>query len=355
MSDPDTNAQDSAPVSAEKYVVVSDSHALVGWARRLSLQGHDVSVFTSRPAFRHCWSGIMDVKLAPKGERPSAWGELGTDIVEGRATLLTDSRRVTDTFAGAPRVYGVGPGAIEGEPVLAVAVWWDEGATVSALAALEWGAWTGGQGPRALGAATLLPEVPGLTALTKEWLSENVPPGFRGLALVGLMWEPGSNTLRPCGAQLGWPALVHDLWLWRLEAEGAPGILTPQVCDPARAIDLRTLYLGVPISLPPWPHYPGVANRASEPAQLKLGPAAQHVAFHDVRREGGELVGGGSDGLVGVAVGAGRTLTRARRQVGAIAGAFASGDKRWQFRADAGAVCEEVLFTLDSLGAHPVD
>jgi hypothetical protein len=328
-----------------RYVVVSDSHALVGWARRLALNGHDVHTFTTRPAFRHCWSGIMDVRLAPKGDRPSAWADLGAAIIDGHATLLTDSRRVTETFAGAPLVYGAGPSTLEGEPVLAMAIWWDGVAGRDAsLVVLEWGPWAGGRGPRVLGAATLLPH-PGDLELYPE-VAKLAPPGWRGLALVGLApvgTKPGE--FRSTGATLGWPSIVHDLWLWRAEHHSAFNPLEPYAPSPA-----TPLYVGAPISLPPWPHYPTSANRASEAIQLKLGDVAQHVAWHDVRREGGELVGGGADGLVGVAVGHGFTLTRARRAAHMVAGAFQ--DPRFQWRSDAGATSEEALFTLDVLGLY---
>ncbi len=348
MSEQVADESANTPPPAPRYVVVSDSHGLVGWARRLALNGAHVSCYTTRPAYRHCWQGIMDVQLAPKGERPSAWGTVGDEIGTGLATLLTDSRRVTETFTGCPHVLGVGPSSLEGEPVLGVAVWWDGHTAVGhSLAVLEWGAWTGGRGPRVLGAATLTPVPLTSAAQTLANFANDAlvtaPQGWHGLALVGLA-PAGGGRFRTCGALLGWPALVHDLWLWRAEVGGGDPL--GELSSPGAV----PLYVGVPISLPPWPHYPGAANRASEPVQLKVGEAAQHVAWRDVRLEGGELVGGGADGLVGVAVGHGYTLTRARRHALAAAGAFTASVFQW--RSDAGATSEEALFGLDVLGVY---
>ena len=324
-------------------VVVSDSHALVGWARRCMLMGHDVDVYTTRPAFQHCWHGIMDVRLGPKGERPSAWGAVGEAVMAGAATLLTDSTRVTETFAGAPRLFGAGPHSFQGEPGLALAVWWDGVIPAPhALVFLEWGAWAGGRGPRVLGAATLAGESPGLCALAEAWLKDHAPSDWRGLALVGFAAEGGG--LAVTGAQLGWPTVVSDLWLWRAERQD----VNPLAPDHG---DARPPFLvGVPISLPPWPHYPHAANRAAERVPVNVAQVASHIAWHDMRRENGTLVGGGSDGLVGVAVGEGYTLTRARRHALMAAGAFEA--PQFQWRSDAGAFSEEALFALDVAGLY---
>ena len=92
----------AVPDDACEYVVVSDGHGLVTWARRLALQGHTVHTYTMRPAYRHAWSSVMPVALAPRSDKPAAWGDVGARVLDGSATLLTDSRKVMDTFAGAP-------------------------------------------------------------------------------------------------------------------------------------------------------------------------------------------------------------------------------------------------------------
>lgn len=332
-----------APPTTDRYVVVSDGHALVTWARRLETLGYPVAAYTTRPAYRTAYAHVLDVALAPRSDKPSAWGEVGDAVLSGSATLLTDSAKVMDAFAGAPAVYGVAArtGEREARP-LGVAVWVDPvSLTGHTYCVVERGAWTGGRGPQVAGAAAFIGTPPRpVRSAVDDWVLKHAPEGWRGLAWVALRGD--SDGLHPVGAEFGWPAVVHDLWLWRQVACGcAPVGLT--IADTGRA------YVGVPVTLPPWPHYPRQANVPAPVHPVSLGTAAGHFAFHDVDVREGQLYAGGSDGYVGVAVGTGVTLARAVREAQSVAcAAGALPESQW--RADAGLTALDVLTELDGAG-----
>ena len=223
-----------------------------------------------------------------------------------------------------------------------MAVWWDSGlASGHTYVALEWGAWAGGRGPRIVGCAAFIGDA---DASPVRWpvdayLKDHAPAEWRGLALVALRAVDGE--LLPVGTILGWPPVVHDMWL----RNSPRPVVGPRDATHSAAV------VGIPVSLPPWPHYPTMANKQAQVVGVPLGPGmpVAHYALHDIDVRDGTLYCGGSDGYVGVALGEGWTMARAVREALVVAGTFARVPEA-QWRTDAGDVATRVLVELDVAG-----
>ena len=330
-----------------KFLVVSEGNGLHPLARRLVVEGQDVQVRTMKDAFKSCWNGILDVDVAPKGSFPDQWGEVGEEVMKGERTLLTDSQKCRDTFA--PHVWGTAVASPLVRCPLMVAAWIGE----SGVSGAQWffpdfGLWPGGMGTAVLAGGVLVPGK--LPTVLLDAVEELHQEQMTGLALLGVVQHQLTGAWEVVSTEVGWPALLTDLLLWQLSQFDSYPILTEMLAGREKMPSPEGFTVGCTVSLPPWPMYPKVANRRAEEVllpHLNADLRAQYV-FHDFKVAEGKPSTAGTNGLLGTAVGWGRTLARARLVAQRAAQGAELPEPQW--RVDVGVGAAAAMVALDDCG-----
>lgn len=337
-----------------KFLVVSDRHGLLPFARRLISEQQEVDVIVRKERYERAWGGLIPKRPGPKARDLSTWGEIGEEIMTGEWAVLTDSQTTRETLSGAPWLFAQLPRP-EGEqrPAgLILGAWFDgEQWLQPHWVVADWGVWSNGQGPAMAGAGTLIvPPEP--EALPLELLDPHTDElksvGFKGLVAVGLDWDNVGKGWVPVSFEAGWPWLHSHLLLWEQESiamllSGTPiGGLT------------KRFVVGVPVSVPPWPHTLANTKTPGRKIEGASGEVRSQVWFHDfeVRVVNGEreLWTAGLDGLVAVAMGSGNSFGLAKATALGAAGALQMAER--QVRLDVGARVEGVLAWLEGRGLY---
>jgi hypothetical protein len=324
-----------------KIVVISHKHQLLPLAFRLHRDGADLDVFVIKERYQQsAWGGLLETQPWERHRYEP--------LVEDKDNLVvvTDSPKGMEAFAGCPSLFGLSKHRqFKGYPHLLVGGWFDgENWHWPHWLVPEWGAWTGDLGPLVVGCLTLLNRKPAplLNEILDSYNDQLKSESFRGLAMVGVVWNKHTKEFDNHGLVAGWPPLHTHLLLSVLSKGGLPELLTENVLVGGA----KEFLMALPISVPPWP-----IDAKARPS-VEIGgltdDVMKHLFFHDMRVEGKKVFTGGLDGLVGVADGSGNSPAAARLEALGVARGIQLPEK--QFRQDAGASVEEALIGLELLG-----
>jgi len=196
-----------------KVLVISHQHHLLPVAWRLQGEGYEVQVaqvFANKRR-RRAWEGRFSSFLdGVKIDQKSAEAVVEA-ATEAGATVLTNSTRWTENFAGYGRLYGVhNAEKPTNSERLKVGFWCGTGKRTPEgehLVFYDYGAWSGGMGPEVASACTLA-HVPTPFAGLAEYVARLRPAGFNGLCAVSL-----GQTGEPGHIEWGWPQLHTQVWM----------------------------------------------------------------------------------------------------------------------------------------------
>lgn len=332
-----------------EILVLSYTHSLLPLAWRLRREGAEVRVLVVKKRYQPAWSGKLykeEVGSFEKGVRdigPAQWEPWVEQAKAGEIAVVTDTEAALPAFAGSPHLFPTVKGATYGTPGLVLGAWFDQGAWYHPHWFFpEWGAWPGGGGPTVLGGGTVVRPAP-----IGPWLAGVAGPlseiGYRGLVGVGLAYAQASGEFQPTGFQAGWAPIHWHLFMEGLESWTALVDGRPTEAQPTS----DTYTVGVVVSQPPWP-----TIGSPSPPQVELSSVTPEVSgstfFHDIRLKGSVLSTGGTDGLIGITRGSGRTLQRARTRALLTAGAIRFPER--QMRTDIASNVDASLAVLEELG-----
>lgn len=321
-----------------RYVVISPNHSLLPVARRLRTTGAEVHLLIGR----EYWEGL-DGEAAgdPRCPEDLAWA---IAEVESGATLVTNQPELWVPFSNGRRLGRVQSPTGPLSPVR-LGGWFDgEVLRDPHLLVVDQGPWNGGWGPQWVpGGMTLVAPGPEadlelLAALWTPITAELKARGFIGLVQAGLApTDTAGAELR--GFIAGWPFLHTEVWL--------SDVTLPEGLDGVPHREARHT-VGIPVSIGPWP-WPVEWNLGTEELSTE-GMTPQQLAqvfWHDVKIDRGArtITAGRRDGLIGVAVGSGHTLERARATALDTALALPLSGK--QLRTDVAGTVPQVLATLE--------
>jgi len=315
------------------YLVVSRKAGLFHVAKWLAAEAgeNEVKCITLRENYRQkAWRGLLKQSKMLGGTETLA----GTD-----ATLLTDYRVLTSEAEGKERVV-FGQLGTEGEAAdsgVAFGGWWTGAELLDPhWVFTDWGLWPGGQGPRQPGAVTLFCSS---GAFPPVKLLEGRDLGrWRGYLTLDLHWDAEAAGWRSGKLRAGW-GLAALTYLQPLPSIG--GLFATEAAAPKGP----RVRMGIRVSIPPYPH----SASLHEPVPLLVTPETQRAfVWEDIALVRGQLSTAGLSGCIGLAVGSGATLERAREiATGAIAGL---GLAEAQWRTDAAEKVPRVLAALESVG-----
>jgi hypothetical protein len=301
-----------------------------------------VCVWSER--YEKAWDGRLDKEPAGKPNAKAGPLEQLADVARvGELTVLTDSPRGMELFAGSPRLYGfVEPQPWQRPPALCLIGWFDgEGWSGRQWAVPDWGLWPGGLGAHVLGGVTLIAGTrfpPVLEAFTDGLKGL----GFRGLVVVGLDYLEAARELIPTGFMAGWPSIFTHAWM-----ESAGGQLCELLDGQPAMTAPRPFTVALPVTQPPYP-----VRGAPGPGSVSLAGLVKeqsiHCYFHDVMVEGAEIRTAGINGFVAVVAATGASLHSAQVKALGVAQSLPLPEK--QFRMDVGGMVNAALGSLELLG-----
>lgn len=358
-----------------KVILFTHDHALLPIAHKLTLEGHEVDLFTWKPRFEKAWNGLLERTLPSKQWRvPNPGKGLKIDFnalkptieaAEGGAPVLIDFDWKEHPFEKAPNLFGVFPWNQTPNTVLRVGAWFD-GKNLSCphFLVADMGAWPGGMGASVLGGLTLIrspfPENLDEVLVDDElaaavfgeggaflnggleyWLQQH---GFRGLVQIGLVQVreqvDGPLRFKLSGITAGWPFLHWHAFLSELPNLG-------DVLQGAEPVLPKKYVTVLPVTIPPWP---GPSDRPAAEVPIEgLTPKRQgQVFWHDIRiqKDSKSLATGGLDGLVAVVPGAADTPSLSRAHALEVASQLAVPQR--QLRVDVGSSLPAVLAHLEA-------
>jgi len=341
-----------------KFLVASLRSELLPLAHQLRSEGHEVETLVWRARYETAWDGEIS-KLARHTDGTLMATELRPQVEQatsGELSVITTVRRVAELFHAAKHRYVVENLGDPPGDVLHLGGWFD-GERISAphLLVSDWGAWTGGQGPRCLGGLTLLRlggmpsevggprELPQVAAGAAQAATERMKSAsFQGLFHFAMKEDAQTGAMQMTGLSAGWPWLQTQAFLAEMPEIGSflSGGKLPEL--PARFVTV------IPVSIPPYPN----EKRSEMPSGVAiegLTPQQQGRAYwFDIRvdHEARKLRTAGLDGLLCVATGASNsTPALARARALELAQKMQVPEK--QYRMDAAAQVDAALCTLE--------
>jgi hypothetical protein len=306
-------------------LLVSHGLELLPLANRLQRQGVDVALHIHRDRFKEGW-GPTSLHSLPTNQLEV----VAREVMAGTRHLIATHRRIlppilTPIPEGVMGMVGGDvPGGREHGMGLLLQTQVGDGEPDVVMVVGAMGAWDGGKGPGVWGGALavrLAPDHP----LHKRWGS--MATAVDTPTYYPLLPDPDGG---PPTLELGegWAFPTRSL-LFNLMMEMGDG---------------EQFGMVLPLSLAPWPTIANTPSSADLP--LTLPDAAwKHLHLHDVRVDPDrrEVVTGGRDGLVGVAVAAGNLPHLLTQQVVAVAGMVARQIPGLQWRGDVGDMWGDTL------------
>lgn len=329
-------------------LVCSFHHHLLPLHHRLRREGHDAQAIVWHHRYEKAWDGVVEkVARRSRGELSeealAPWRE---KALSGELAVLSDVHRIGERFAGAKRLYATVEN-LPTEPSDRVLFGgWFDGERIQAPHWLvaDWGAWTGGQGPRVLGGLTLLRLDGTMPPLLEDACASIVDrlkaASFRGLFQADVEEEVETGGMRLRGLAAGWPWLHTQAFVAELRSLGA-------VLEGEEPVLERRIVTVLPVSVPPWPNTRAREGAVAEVRGLTSMQQASTFWFDvTIDRGARKIQTGGLDGLVAVATGAADgSLALARAKALEIAQRLELPQK--QYRLDAATQVEAVLATFE--------
>lgn len=331
-----------------KTLILSHKHHLAPLAWRLSREGEQVELITCKKRYQGAWAGRLPQAIPPGQpiypEHPDLkpWVEAAS---RGEIRIITDYMAALSAFGDSTHLFytlKTANPSRENYSVVLGAWWTGEEWLLPHWYIPEWGLFPGGLGAEVIAGGTVLrgSSYPLDTLAPLESALQQV--NFKGLVGAGLRWVEATGKLEPTGMfTAGWSEWLH----WELALGELPSLTTLLGGDP-QPTDLAPFTVGVVLSQPPWPI---VGTPAPPSVPLELNPeVTRRVFFHDIKVEAGQVMTAGSDGLVGVARGTGRSLARARQVALTVAGLVNFPER--QLRMDVGLGVDQAVVALEGLG-----
>lgn len=337
-----------------EFLTLSHDHRLLPLAAHLEREGHKSPVVVDKPWYDGCWEGLLDRLLPAEADKDEAvWKAVVLRTRQAGVPVLTTSWQWAQRFEGYPLVYGTlrGEGRLGSE---LVGFWWDGTAPrLPHLLVEDRGLWPGGKGPQELAGATLV-----ATDLPASWWEALAPvterlreEAFRGWVRAQLRSEgDDAREVHLAGWCTGWrPGQMHAA-VAALPRGGFASLLSGESEGARWAAGCAT---AVAVSQPP---YPARTARAPARGEIALEGAKELAEAgllwgHDIQAgEAGGWETAGTDGLVGWATGAGRSMWLARQRALQVAGAIGRQLPEAQVRGDVGARVPEFVGMLEARG-----
>lgn len=334
-----------------KTLVLSHKHYLAPLAWRLSREGAETTLLVTKKRYQRAWEGRLpkplsgrDIPLDDLDLKP--WVEAA---LTGDTQVLTDLTQVPHSdFGAAPNLFFTlkTEAPTRDNYSLVLGGWFNGSWHLPHWYVPDWGLFPGGTGPEVVAGGAVLRGRAYPTDILEQLTEPLSQVGFRGLVGAGVRYNETSGKLEPTGHfHAGWDDWLHwelalcELPSWTSLLEGSS-----QTEGPTN--DLPPYTVGVVVSQPPWP---SVGHPVPAQVELALAPQiTKNTFFHDICVEEGRVLTAGTDGLVGVARGVGRSLDRARGQALATVGGLVFRER--QVRLDVGAQVPGVVVGLEELG-----
>lgn len=263
-------------------LVNSRRHGMIPFAHRLKIEGHKVVTSISKDNYRRLWDG---------------------KAIDYNDTTSDDFEVVVSDIWGDERV-GVYGTYLTSEPTAKSYLrlgWWqtEEGTQYPHLLIYDLGAWPGNMG-RLIGGGLTLVHLSGedILGLVSPLIEPLEIEGHLGLVEADLVPDENGD-LSLGGYNLGWNWLQAHAFVGPLENLGE--LLLGQE---ARFEPQSKFVSVLPVSIPPWPEH----GRKADTPTIEVTSRVRGCTFwHDVvlDMDAGSIIGGGSDGLLGVVRGAG--------------------------------------------------